>query len=77
MSPTPPRASTKVPSVSASARARLSPLRILTTVVLGLGTAGRLLLALFFAALGAAGPSPARWGMRTRPQPGVAAEGTG
>ncbi|MER7828467.1 MFS transporter [Streptomyces sp. NPDC096097] len=49
---------------------------ILTTVVLGLGTAGRLLLALFFATLGAAGPSLARWGMRTRPQPGVAAEAT-
>ncbi|GGR67396.1 hypothetical protein GCM10010252_01400 [Streptomyces aureoverticillatus] len=47
---------------------------ILTTVVLGLGTAGWLLLALFFAALGAAGPPLARWGMRTRPQPGVAAE---
>ncbi|QEV49413.1 MFS transporter [Streptomyces vinaceus] len=50
---------------------------ILTTVVLGLGTTGWLLLALFFAALGAAGPSLARWGMRTRPQPGVAAEVTG
>ncbi|MEU2238614.1 MFS transporter [Streptomyces sp. NPDC018338] len=49
---------------------------ILTTVVLGLGTAGWLLLALFFAMLGAAGPSLARWGMRTRPQPGVAAEAT-
>ncbi|MCM1946015.1 MULTISPECIES: MFS transporter [Streptomyces] len=45
---------------------------ILTTVVLGLGAAGWLLLALFFAALGAAGPSLARWGMRTRPQPDVA-----
>ncbi|MFB7339108.1 MFS transporter [Streptomyces hydrogenans] len=42
---------------------------ILTTVVLGLGTAGWLLLAVFFALLGAAGPSLARWGMRTRPQP--------
>ncbi|MEW2134873.1 MFS transporter [Streptomyces sp. NPDC005435] len=50
---------------------------ILTTVVLGLGTAGWLLLALFFAALGATGPSVARWGMRTRPQPGMAAEATG
>ncbi|GGY33169.1 MFS transporter [Streptomyces tanashiensis] len=49
---------------------------ILTTVVLGLGTAGWLLLALFFATLGAAGPALARWGMRTRPQPGVAAEAT-
>ncbi|MFJ3095350.1 MFS transporter [Streptomyces hydrogenans] len=45
---------------------------ILTTVVLGLGAAGWLLLALFFATLGAAGPSLARWGMRTRPQPDVA-----
>ncbi|MFB7275601.1 MFS transporter [Streptomyces hydrogenans] len=42
---------------------------ILTTVVLGLGTAGWLLLAVFFALLGAAGPALARWGMRTRPQP--------
>ncbi|MFF0431224.1 MFS transporter [Streptomyces sp. NPDC004327] len=50
---------------------------ILTTVVLGLGTAGWLLLALFFAALGAAGPALARWGMRTRPQPEVAAVVTG
>ncbi|MGW5640607.1 MFS transporter [Streptomyces sp. NPDC003832] len=50
---------------------------ILTTVVLGLGTTGWLLLAVFFAALGAAGPSLARWGTRTRPQRGVAAEATG
>ncbi|MFJ6940389.1 MFS transporter [Streptomyces sp. NPDC101132] len=50
---------------------------ILTTVVLGLGTAGWLLLAAFFAALGAAGPALARWGVRTRPQPRVAAEATG
>ncbi|MFE4520437.1 MFS transporter [Kitasatospora sp. NPDC056783] len=49
---------------------------ILTTVVLGLGPAGWLLLALFFVLLGAAGPSLARWGVRTRPQPGVAAEVT-
>ncbi|MET9959616.1 MFS transporter [Streptomyces sp. NPDC006326] len=49
---------------------------ILTTVVLGHGTAGWLLLALFFAALGATGPSLARWGMRTRLRPGVAAEAT-
>ncbi|MEU7031241.1 MFS transporter [Streptomyces sp. NPDC046275] len=49
---------------------------ILTTVVLGLGTTGWLLLALFFAALGATGPALARWGMRTRPQPGVVAEAT-
>ncbi|MEU9029456.1 MFS transporter [Streptomyces sp. NPDC048383] len=48
---------------------------ILTTLVLGLGTTGWLLLALFFAALGAAGPALARWGVRTRPQPGgVAAD---
>ncbi|AKL69502.1 MFS transporter [Streptomyces sp. Mg1] len=50
---------------------------ILTTVVLGLGTGGWLLLAGFFAALGAAGPPLARWGTRTRPQPGIAAEATG
>ncbi|CUM35793.1 Membrane transport protein [Streptomyces venezuelae] len=50
---------------------------ILTTVVLGLGTKGWLLLAVFFAAVGAVGPSLARWGTRTRPQPGVAAEATG
>ncbi|MER8041611.1 MFS transporter [Streptomyces sp. NPDC094032] len=50
---------------------------ILTTVVLGLGTAGWLLLGVFFAVLGAAGPSLARWGVRTRPQPpGVAVEAT-
>ncbi|MFI8104615.1 MFS transporter [Streptomyces sp. NPDC086023] len=50
---------------------------ILTTVVLGLGTAGWLLLAAFFAALGAAGPALARWGERARPQPRVAAEAAG
>ncbi|MEU1087944.1 MFS transporter [Streptomyces sp. NPDC005892] len=50
---------------------------LLTTVVLGLGTAGWLLLALFFAALGAAGPPLARWGTRTRPQPGGAGETKG
>ncbi|MFF8835631.1 MFS transporter [Streptomyces sp. NPDC015130] len=49
---------------------------ILTTVVLGLGTTGWLLLASFFALLGAAGPPLARWGMRTRPQPGASAEAT-
>lgn len=59
-----------------SAGQALAP-AILTMVVLGLGTTGWLLLALFFAALGAVGPSLARWGMRTRPQPGVAAEVTG
>ncbi|MCK8677774.1 MFS transporter [Streptomyces lichenis] len=47
---------------------------ILTTVVLGLGTAGWLLLASFFAALGAAGPALARWGARTRPGPNVVAD---
>ncbi|MFD3546540.1 MFS transporter [Streptomyces sp. NPDC058655] len=59
-----------------SAGQALAP-AILTTVVLGLGTTGWLLLASFFAALGAVGPSLARWGMRTRPQSGVAAEVTG
>ncbi|MFH8934038.1 MFS transporter [Streptomyces griseosporeus] len=59
-----------------SAGQALAP-AILTTVVLGLGTAGWLLLAVFFAAVGAAGPSLARWGTRTRPQPGAAAEVTG
>ncbi|MEU5061751.1 MULTISPECIES: MFS transporter [unclassified Streptomyces] len=58
-----------------SAGQALAP-AILTTVVLGLGTAGWLVLASFFAALGAAGPPLARWGVRTRPQPGVAAEAT-
>ncbi|MFE2266672.1 MFS transporter [Streptomyces griseosporeus] len=58
-----------------SAGQALAP-AILTTLVLGLGTTGWLLLAVFFAALGAAGPALARWGMRTRPQPGVAAEVT-
>lgn len=47
---------------------------ILTTVVLGLGTTGWLLLALFFATLGAAGPPLARWGTGTRPQPDGVAE---
>ncbi|MEV6201367.1 MFS transporter [Streptomyces sp. NPDC051771] len=59
-----------------SAGQALAP-AILTTVVLGLGTAGWMLLAVFFAALGAVGPSLARWGMRTRPQPGVVAEVAG
>ncbi|MFG2840200.1 MFS transporter [Streptomyces zaomyceticus] len=49
---------------------------ILTTVVLGLGTAGWLLLAVFFAALGAAGPALARWGVRTRPQTAAAEDAT-
>ncbi|MCX5210049.1 MFS transporter [Kitasatospora sp. NBC_00240] len=39
---------------------------LLTTVVLGLGSAGWLLLGTFFAALGAAGPSVAGWAERTR-----------
>ncbi|WP_369148249.1 MFS transporter [Streptomyces sp. R44] len=59
-----------------SAGQALAP-AILTTVVLGLGVKGWLLLAVFFAALGAVGPSLARWGMRTRPQPELAAEATG
>ncbi|MFE5545484.1 hypothetical protein ACFQ71_16905 [Streptomyces sp. NPDC056534] len=46
-------------------------------MVLGLGTAGWLVLAAFFAALGAAGPALARWGVRTRPQPAVTAEAVG
>ncbi|MEV6042112.1 MFS transporter [Streptomyces xanthochromogenes] len=58
-----------------SAGQALAP-AILTTVVLGLGATGWLLLALCFAALGAAGPSVARWGLRTRPQPAVAVEVT-
>ncbi|WP_189763205.1 MFS transporter [Streptomyces xanthochromogenes] len=58
-----------------SAGQALAP-AILTTVVLGLGATGWLLLALCFAALGAAGPSVARWGLRTRPQPAVAVEAT-
>ncbi|MEU1494116.1 hypothetical protein ABZ456_28175 [Streptomyces sp. NPDC005776] len=52
-----------------SASQALAP-AILITVVLGLGTAGWLLLAVFFAALGAAGPSLARWGVRSRPRSG-------
>ncbi|MGW2839696.1 MFS transporter [Streptomyces sp. NPDC001493] len=59
-----------------SAGQALAP-AILTTVVLGLGTTGWLLLALFFAALGAAGPPLARWGVRTRPEQGVATEAAG
>ncbi|MGM9386449.1 MFS transporter [Streptomyces antibioticus] len=56
-----------------SAGQALAPV-ILTTVVLDLGTAGWLLLAVFFAALGAAGPPLARWGARTRPGPDVTTE---
>ncbi|MEU7701483.1 MFS transporter [Streptomyces sp. NPDC039028] len=51
-----------------SAGQALAP-AILTTVVLGLGTAGWLVLAVFFAGIGAAGPAVARWGLRTRPRP--------
>lgn len=40
---------------------------VLTTAVLGLGHAGWLLLGVFFAALGAAGPPVAAWAERTRP----------
>ncbi|MEU1422450.1 MFS transporter [Kitasatospora sp. NPDC005751] len=43
----------------------LAPL-VLTTAVLGLGHAGWLLLGVFFAALGAAGPPVAAWAERTR-----------
>ncbi|MET9398995.1 MFS transporter [Kitasatospora sp. NPDC002965] len=39
---------------------------VLTTAVLGLGHAGWLLLGVFFAALGAAGPPVAAWAERTR-----------
>lgn len=54
-----------------SAGQALAP-AILTTVVLGLGTAGWLLLGAFFAAAGAAGPSIERWGTRTRSRQGTA-----
>ncbi|MEU9000658.1 MFS transporter [Streptomyces sp. NPDC048551] len=46
----------------------LAPL-VLTTAVLGLGHAGWLLLGVFFAALGAAGPPVAAWAERTRRPP--------
>ncbi|MGW6062685.1 MFS transporter [Streptomyces sp. NPDC055189] len=55
-----------------SAGQALAP-AILTTVVLGLGTTGWLLLGAFFAAVGAAGPSLERWGTRTRPRREAAA----
>lgn len=55
-----------------SAGQALAP-AILTTVVLGLGTAGWLLLGVFFAAAGAVGPSVERWGTRTRSRQGAAA----
>ncbi|MFD5463769.1 MFS transporter [Kitasatospora sp. NPDC127059] len=54
----------------------LAPL-VLTGLVLPLGRPGWLLLGVFFAVLGAAGPSVAAWGERTRPVPpgaGPAAE---
>ncbi|MFJ4574716.1 MFS transporter [Streptomyces sp. NPDC088846] len=57
-----------------SAGQALAP-AILTTVVLGLGTAGWLLLGMFFAAVGAVGPSLARWGTRTRSRQGAAVAG--
>ncbi|MWA15794.1 MFS transporter [Streptomyces sp. BA2] len=57
-----------------SAGQALAP-AILTTVVLGLGTAGWLLLGAFFAAVGAVGPSLERWGTRTRPRQEAAAAG--
>ncbi|WP_413251836.1 MFS transporter [Streptomyces spectabilis] len=57
-----------------SAGQALAP-AVLTTVVLGLGTAGWLLLGTFFAAVGAAGPPLERWGTRTRSQQGAAAAG--
>ncbi|MEV6109590.1 MFS transporter [Streptomyces sp. NPDC051940] len=51
-----------------SAGQALAP-AVLTTAVLGLGTAGWFLLGAFFAAVGAAGPALERWGTRTRPRP--------
>ncbi|MCX5394172.1 MFS transporter [Streptomyces sp. NBC_00094] len=53
----------------------LAPL-ILTTAVLGLGHAGWLLLGVFFAALGAAGPPVAAWAERTRRSSHDSADGT-
>jgi MFS family permease len=50
-----------------SAGQALAP-AILTTLVLGLGTTGWLLLGVFFAAVGAVGPPLERWGARTRPR---------
>ncbi|MCX5203212.1 MFS transporter [Streptomyces sp. NBC_00237] len=49
-----------------SAGQALAP-AVLTTVVLGLGTPGWLLLGAFFAVVGAAGPAIEQWGARTRP----------
>ncbi|WP_438309562.1 MFS transporter [Streptomyces sp. HUAS TT3] len=63
--------------LSFSAGQALAP-AVLTTAVLGLGTAGWLLLGVFFAAVGAAGPSVERWGTRTRArQEAVAAQPSG
>lgn len=56
-----------------SAGQALAP-AVLTTVVLGLGTAGWLLLGAFFAAAGAFGPPLERWGTRTRTQGAAVAE---
>ncbi|MFI6122705.1 MFS transporter [Streptomyces sp. NPDC051064] len=57
-----------------SAGQALAP-ALLTTVVLGMGTTGWLLLGAFFAAVGAVGPTVERWGTRTRsPQEAAAAE---
>ncbi|MFD9613395.1 MFS transporter [Streptomyces sp. NPDC059083] len=52
--------------ISFGAGQALAPV-VLTTAVLGLGHAGWLLLGVFFAALGAAGPPVAAWAERTRP----------
>ncbi|MQY10725.1 hypothetical protein SRB5_08380 [Streptomyces sp. RB5] len=49
-----------------SAGQALAP-ALLTTVVLGLGSAGWLVLGAFLAAVGATGPAIERWGARTRP----------
>ncbi|MFG2589517.1 MFS transporter [Streptomyces sp. NPDC048438] len=59
-----------------SAGQALAP-AILTTVVLGMGTTGWLLLGVFFAAVGAAGPTIERWGTRTRSRQDAAAAETG
>ena len=63
---TTPRASTRGCSGSASTPGRRAP-AVLTTVCLGLGQAGWLLLGGFFATVGSAGPPLARWAERTRP----------
>ncbi|MFD0276465.1 MFS transporter [Kitasatospora sp. NPDC127111] len=53
----------------------LAPM-VLTTAVLGLGHAGWLLLGVFFAAVGAAGPPVAAWAERTRRPPHAPAPAT-